>query len=118
MSINITITGNIGTAPEYKLVGANRDQAVTEFRLAHTPDIRTDEGWKKGEITTWYDVKCWGRLAAHVAERLSTGDRVTVTSTRDLQPRGWPTDDGEIRTAVAVTAADVALSMVFDQQTR
>ena len=117
MSTHTTITGRIGTEPEYKLLGDDQEQPAARFRLVYSPRIRDDRGdWTDGE-TTWYTVQAWGKLAGHVADRLTKGQTVTVTTTRPITARGWVDRNGEIQVDLTLTAADVALSMKFDQTT-
>ncbi len=51
----------------------------------------------------------WGDLGRHVAESLRQGDRVTVSGR--LEQRSWQTDQGERRSKLELTAADVAASL-------
>lgn len=111
-----TVTGNIGTDPEHKLIGEDQQHAM-RFRLAYTPRVKNRSGdWVDGE-TTWYTIEAWGHLAVHAAARLAKGHRVTVTSARPPKVRAWPDDNGEIRADTTITACDIGLSMIFDQST-
>ncbi len=87
MSDTITITGTIGTPPDFK---RKDGLAITSFRLASSHRYRDAETntWVDGE-TSWYSVSIFRGLAENAYASLRKGERVIVTG--KLRVREWET---------------------------
>ncbi|WP_309067786.1 single-stranded DNA-binding protein [Microbacterium sp.] len=85
----ITITGNIATAPEHRVLPSGI--AVTRFRVASgTRKLdRETNAWVDGP-TNWYSVSAYRTLAENARESLQKGERVIVTGR--LRLRAWEND--------------------------
>lgn len=67
---SITIHGNVVKEPDLRVT--NSQLAVVEFSVA------TKYGKDDKKKTTYFDVKCFGKLAENAAKTLSAGDSVIV----------------------------------------
>jgi single-strand DNA-binding protein len=103
---HVAITGNLTDDPEVTFTP--NGTAVANFRLAVTPRVKDDQGWKDGE-TSFFRITAWRDLATHLADSLSKGDRVIVLG--QLRTRSWETPEGERRSVVEVTAEEVGPSL-------
>lgn len=79
-SINIQVTGFVGSDPQVKTVG---EQQVASFSVAVN---RKNGGGKKQ--TLWLRVNCWNKLADVAAQYVKKGSLVQVT-TEWLRPSAW-----------------------------
>jgi len=79
-SINIQVTGFVGSNPQVKTVG---EQQVASFSVAVN---RKNGGGKKQ--TLWLRVNCWNKLADVAAQYVKKGSLVQVT-TEWLRPSAW-----------------------------
>ena len=90
-------------------------QVVSKERVAGCP-----QGWKESlngknwELTTWFRVSCWRKLAEAVNEFLDKGQQVFVegelrgdAESGNQNPRIWTGNDGEHRASYEVTARTV-----------
>jgi single-strand DNA-binding protein len=102
----VTLAGNLAADPELRFT-PNGVQ-VASFRLAVTPRIREEAGWRNGE-PSFFRVNAWRELAVNVAESLGKGDRAVVVGR--LRARAWETPAGEQRSVVEVEAEEVAVSL-------
>ena len=105
---HVTLIGNLTDDPELKITSGGA--AVTNFRLAVTPRVRDDDGWRDGE-TSFFRVNAWRDLAENVADSLSKGARAVVVGR--LRSRSWETPEGEKRSVVEVEADEIAPSLRF-----
>jgi single-stranded DNA-binding protein len=105
--ISLTVTGRLGDDPR---AFTTRDgTAGVELRLAVEIGGRDNQN-----ITRWIKVVAFGLLAAHTAESVGKGDRVTVVAD-DLTAESWLSNsDHQPRARVTVRARDIAASMTFD----
>jgi single-stranded DNA-binding protein len=104
--ITLTVTGRLGDDPR---AFTTRDgTAGVELRLAIEIPGRDNQN-----ITRWIKVAAFGLLAAHTAESIGKGDRVTVTAD-DLTAESWLSADQQPRARVSLRARDIAASMAFD----
>ena len=101
------ITGNLVRDPELRSTASGT--AVANFSVADNRRWADPATGERREATTFVDVVAWGDLGRHVAESLRQGDRVTVSGR--LEQRSWQTDQGERRSKLELTAADVAASL-------
>src|SRR5436190_23168958 len=83
-SINIQVTGFVGSDPQVKTVG---EQQVASFSLA----VNRKAGGKKQ--TLWLRVNCWNKLADIVVQYVKKGSLVQVT-TEWLRPNAWADQSG------------------------
>ena len=105
---HVTLIGNLTDDPELKITSGGA--AVANFRLAVTPRVRDDDGWRDGE-TSFFRVNAWRDLAENVADSLGKGARTVVVGR--LRSRSWETPEGEKRSVVEVEADEVAPSLRF-----
>jgi single-strand DNA-binding protein len=103
---HVTITGNLTDDPDLRYTPNGTE--VANFRLAVTARVKDGEGWRDGE-TSFFRVNVWRKLAEHVAESLSKGDRAVVIGR--LKSRSWETPEGDKRSVVEVEADEVAPSL-------
>jgi single-strand DNA-binding protein len=101
---------------------------VTSFTLATKTSISKDtspncpNGWKESyngrawEVTTWWRITCWRKLAEIVNQYVNKGQMVFVEGevsgeTRDgkLNPRIWQGQDGQSRASFELTARTVKM---------
>lgn len=85
----ITITGNIATAPEHKVLPSG--VPVTRFRVASGTRRfdRETNAWIDGP-TNWYSVSAYRTLGENAANSLQKGERIVVTGR--LRLRAWESD--------------------------
>ncbi|WP_203135304.1 single-stranded DNA-binding protein [Microbacterium sp. JZ31] len=85
----ITITGNIATAPEHRVLPSGIP--VTRFRVASGTRRfdRESNAWVDGP-TNWYSVSAYRTLADNARDSLQKGERVVVTGR--LRLRAWESD--------------------------
>ena len=101
------ITGNLVRDPELRSTASGT--AVANFSVADNRRWADPATGERREATTYVDVVAWGDLGRHVAQSLRLGDRVTVSGR--LEQRTWQRDQGERRSKLELTAADVAASL-------
>ena len=111
MSINTqTLVGNVGGDPELRFTPSGLP--VINFSLAVSRRVRAEDGtWDNGP-TTWYRVSAWRKLAEHLADSLSKGDRVIVIG--QVENREYEDKDGNKRTSLEIKAEDVGISALFN----
>ena len=120
----ITIIGFVGQEPQMRYTpdgtpvtnfSVATRQVVSKERVAGCPD-----GWKESlngknwELTTWFRVTTWRKLAEATNEFLQKGSQVFVegelrgnASDGNQNPRIWQGNDGEHRASYEVTARTV-----------
>ena len=120
----ITIIGFVGQAPQMRYspdgtpvtnFSVATRQVVSKERVATCP-----QGWKESlngknwELTTWWRVTCWRKLAEAVNEYLQKGAQVYVEGEARGEaqagvqnPRVWAGNDGEHRASYELTARTV-----------
>lgn len=93
----ITIVGHLGGEPELRFVPSG--QAVCNFSVATTR--------KRGEseITTWFKVTAWGKLAENCDTYLHKGAQVWLSGEVYLEK--WTGRDGQEGQSLIVEARDV-----------
>jgi single-strand DNA-binding protein len=120
----ITIIGFVGTDPTMRYTPDGTP--VTNFSVATRQVVSKErattcpEGWKESlngknwELTTWWRITCWRKLAEAANEFLTKGQQVFVEgeahgeATAGVQnPRVWQGNDGEYRASYEVTARTV-----------
>jgi single-strand DNA-binding protein len=106
MATPITIIGNLTADPELRFTP--NGAPVCNFSVAVNHRVKDGDGWADGEPTFWR-INAWRDLAENVAESITKGTRVVVTGR--VQARSWETPEGDKRTAVEITADEVAPSL-------
>jgi single-strand DNA-binding protein len=124
----VTLIGRVGQDPQMRYTPDGI--AVTSFSLATTETISKTlpgggerscpQGWKESyngknwELTTWWRVTCWRRMAETVNQYLTKGQQVFVEGTvsgdaadGSQNPRVWTGNDGVARASFELTAATV-----------
>jgi len=74
----LLIVGRLGGDPELRYT--NTGQGVCTFSVATDRKFTTASGEKK-EITTWFAVTSWGKLAEHCNTYLHKGNQVIIEGT-------------------------------------
>jgi len=120
----VTIIGFVGMDPQMRYTpdgtpvcnfSVATRQVVSKERVADCP-----AGWKDSlngknwELTTWFRVTCWRKLAEAVNQYLAKGAQVFVEGELkgdavdgSQNPRIWQGNDGEHRASFEVTARTV-----------
>lgn len=124
----ITLIGNVGRDPQMRYTPEG--VAVTDFSVATKetisktmPDGRQrscPQGWQESynarnwELTIWWRVTCWRKMAETVNQYLTKGQQVFVEGTVSgdaadgkLNPRVWTGQDGVARASFEITAQTV-----------
>jgi len=120
----VTIIGRVGQDPQMRYTPDGTP--VTNFSVATTTRLNKDtrsecpNGWKESyngrawELTTWWRVTCWRKLAEAANEFLDKGSQVYVegdvrgeANAGVQNPRIWQGNDGEHRASYEVTARTV-----------
>jgi len=95
--------GRLGSEPELKMVGENKDKPVTEFRLfLSSLKKRNNETTDQGG---WFSVSVWGKFAEASAKLLKTGDPVYLEGT--VRTDHWENKDGEEQTSMSIDARHI-----------
>lgn len=93
MSAEMTVVGNLTTAPELRYTSSGTP--VASFTVADTPRIKDGNGgWKDGE-TLFQRCEVWRELAEHVAQSLDKGDRLIARGR--VKANVWTGKDGQER---------------------
>ena len=101
---NVSVVGNLTRDPEVRY--SQDGMAIAKFGLAWNRPRKGDE-----DDVSFFDVKCFGRLAEHVGECLGKGQRVLVAGR--MQQDRWQTEEGQGRSRVEVIADDVGASLLW-----
>lgn len=103
MSFNkITIIGNLGKDPELRYTP--QGDAVCSFSIA-TNEKRKDKSGETQDVTTWFKVTLWRRLAENAAKFLTKGSTVYIEGR--LQVEEWTDRDNNNRFSLAVQGTDM-----------
>lgn len=97
----VTLIGNLGTAPEIRLLASGT--TVTEMRLA-TTEYWTDQSGAKQNRTEWHRIVCYGKLAETCSKYLDKGRQVYVEGR--IQTRSWEAN-GEKKYITEIIANEV-----------
>jgi single-strand DNA-binding protein len=122
----ISLIGFVGQAPQMRYT--EDGTAVTNFSVATRQVVSKERvgacpaGWKESlngknwELTTWWRVTCWRKLAEATNEFLEKGSSVFVegemrgeASEGTQNPRVWQGSDGEHRASYELTARTVKM---------
>lgn len=109
----VTVIGNITNDPELKYLDTEGKPALCQFGIAvNKRRFNRDTNQWEDIDTSFFDVSCWRGLAEHVAASVDKGTRVVVTG--ELRQDQWEDkESGQKRYKVAITANDVAVSLLF-----
>jgi single-strand DNA-binding protein len=120
----VTIIGFVGSDPTMRYTPDGTP--VTNFSVATRQVVSKERcqecpsGWKESlngknwELTTWFRVSCWRKLAEAVNEFVGKGSSVFVEGELrgdpqdgSQNPRVWTGQDGEARASYEITARTV-----------
>lgn len=103
MSFNkIILVGNLGKDPELRYTPAG--DAVCSFTMA-TNEKKKDKSGEFQDVTTWFKVTLWRRLAENASKYLAKGRPVYIEGR--LQIEEWTDRDGKERYTLGVQATDM-----------
>ncbi|MDR1807196.1 MAG: single-stranded DNA-binding protein [Propionibacteriaceae bacterium] len=102
MDIFTTLTGNLGTEPDFRLTPGG--MPAGSFRLATTPRLFKDGQWQDGD-TTWVTVNCTWALAENMSRSLKKGDSVIVEGR--LRTQNWTDANGLSRDRLIIDAVAI-----------
>ncbi|MGB9755184.1 single-stranded DNA-binding protein [Roseiflexus castenholzii] len=101
----VMIIGHLGADPEMRFTP--QGAAVTTFRVATNRPWKQEDGVQR-DLTEWFRVVAWDKLATFCNETLRKGSRVYVEGR--LQTRSWNDPaTGERRFMTEVVAQDVII---------
>jgi single-strand DNA-binding protein len=95
----ITIIGNVGRDPEMRAIPSG--EMVTGFTVA------TTERSKNGDVTTWFRVSAFGKLAETCNQYLRKGSYVYIEG--PLTQREYTDRDGATRQSLDVRAREMRM---------
>lgn len=98
----VMIMGNLGRDPEMRYTPSGKP--VTSFSVAVSRSYVKPEG-ERTEVTDWFNVVAWGRLAEICSQYLTKGSMVYVEGR--LETRSWEGDNGQKHYRTEVVANDV-----------
>lgn len=101
----IVICGRIGKDPEIKYFES--ETVKTTFSIASS---RWDSQ-NKQEITDWYNIECWSKLAETVAEHFKKGKQIIVDG--EFKKETYTSKDGQEKTNYKVIARNVKYSNAY-----
>ena len=103
MSFNkITLVGNLGRDPELRYTP--QGTPVCNISIA-TNERRKDKTGEMQDITTWFRVTLWGRLAETASQYLTKGRMIYIEGR--LHVEEWTDRDGKPRYTLEVHATDM-----------
>lgn len=98
----VMIIGNLGRDPEMRYTPSGKP--VTSFSVAVSRSFVKAEG-ERTEVTDWFNVVAWGRLAEICSQYLTKGSMVYVEGR--LETRSWEGDNGQKHYRTELVANDV-----------
>lgn len=116
MSDHITLTGILGTEPEYRKLGANADIARLTFRLATSERRQKPDGEWEDANTNWFSVTAFGRLADNANGVFTKGERVLLTG--KLRINEYTRKDGTTGTNAEILAAHLGRDLAYSSKAR
>lgn len=104
----LTITGNLVADPELKIIPSGK--AVTSFTVVSSKSTKlTDGTWENTDVTFW-NIKCWNKLAENTSQSLKKGMAVIVLGSA-VQEEWSDKNTGEKKSKIAVTAWSVGVDL-------
>lgn len=98
----VMIIGRLGRDPEMRYTPSGKP--VTSFSVAVSRSYTKAEG-ERAEVTDWFNVVAWGRLAEICSQYLTKGSMVYVEGR--LETRSWEGDNGQKHYRTELVANDV-----------
>lgn len=98
----VMLIGNLGRDPEMRYTPSGKP--VTSFSMAVSRTYMKPEG-ERTEVTDWFNVVAWGRLAEICSQYLTKGSMVYVEGR--LETRSWEGDNGQKHYRTEVVANDI-----------
>lgn len=98
----VMIIGNLGRDPEMRYTPSGKP--VTSFSIAVSRSYMKPEG-ERADVTDWFNVVAWGRLAEICSQYLTKGSMVYVEGR--LETRSWEGENGQKHFRTEVVANDV-----------
>lgn len=98
----IVIVGYLGRDPEMRYTP--QGTSVANFSIA-TTEKRKDKSGDNQEVTTWFRVTAWGKLADLASQYLAKGKQVYIEGR--LRQDEYTDKDGNKRTSLEVNASDM-----------
>lgn len=103
MSFNkIIAIGNLGRDPELRYTP--QGDAVCDFSIA-VNDRKRDKSGEYQDLTTWFKVTLWRKLAENASKYLTKGRSVYVEGR--LQVEEWTDRDGKTRQTLVIQGTDI-----------
>ena len=103
MSFNkIIAIGNLGRDPELRYTP--QGDAVCDFSIA-VNDRKRDKSGEFQDVTTWFKVTLWRKLAENASKYLTKGRSVYVEGR--LQVEEWTDRDGKNRYTLIIQGSDI-----------
>lgn len=94
----ITLLGRVGKDPETKDVGASK---VAKFSVATSIKVKGEE------VTTWYNIEAWDKLADIVCQYVKKGNEIFLEGLPRIET--WKGKDGETKANFAVRCTELRL---------
>lgn len=104
----LTITGNLVADPELKIISSGK--AVASFTVVSSKSSKLPDGTWENTDTTFWNIKCWNKLAENVVESLRKGMAVVVLGSA-VQEEWSDKATGEKKSKIAVTAWSVGADL-------
>ncbi|HKV42164.1 MAG TPA: single-stranded DNA-binding protein [Blastocatellia bacterium] len=98
----VTIVGYLGRDPELRYTP--QGTAVCDFSVA-TTERRKDKSGEFQDVTTWFRVTFWAKMAETASQYLAKGKMVFVEGR--LSQREWQDRDGHTRYSLEVAGTDL-----------
>lgn len=103
MSFNkIIVIGNLGRDPELRYTP--QGDAVCDFSIA-VNDRKRDKTGEYQDVTTWFKVTLWRKMAENASKYLTRGKSVYVEGR--LQVEEWTDRDGKNRHTLVIQGSDM-----------
>lgn len=91
----VVLTGHLGAVPDYR-VFPQSGNGVATLRMAVNKHRRNALTGEFDTVTTWVSIRLFGKLAERAREKLTKGDKVTITG--ELAEDTWvDRDSGQQR---------------------
>jgi single-strand DNA-binding protein len=106
-SINIQVTGYVGSDPQVRQVG---EQSVASFSVAVSRKNRAGE-----KQTLWVRVNCWNRLSEVASQFVKKGSLIQASS-EWLRPSAWTDQTGTPQASLDMDANRLVLLDRVEQE--
>ncbi len=107
----ITLRGFLTAEPRYRQT-TQTGTPVTEFRVGSTPRrLNRETGEWVEQPTSYYQVKCWRRLAINAVGSLHKGDQVVVRG--KFYMRAWVDSQQRQRTTLEIEADSLGHDLAY-----